>query len=249
MAALPLPASLEEVTPAWLTAAVRTRHPAAVVKACEVVEVIHGTCTKVRLALSLAGSGDIPSALVLKAGFEPHSDSMYPTLEKEVRAWRELLPHLPLHTPRCHFAAYEPERRLAAVLMDDLVARGVRFCHPLRPASPAQVARRLAALARFHAASLGSPRLAPGGEWAWVPDILEAAVTYFAPFLEAATFARYAALPRAAAAPAAFVDRHWLREALASLVALSRERAPRRPPRRHPPGQPLRGGGWHARLL
>ena len=48
---LPLPISVEEITPEWLTAAVRTRAPGVTVHGFEAVDVVNTTTTKVRLRL------------------------------------------------------------------------------------------------------------------------------------------------------------------------------------------------------
>jgi len=53
----PLPVSLDEITGAWLTAALRRSAPEVTVRAVEVVDIIHGTCTKLRLRLDVDQAG------------------------------------------------------------------------------------------------------------------------------------------------------------------------------------------------
>jgi hypothetical protein len=47
----PLPITVDEITPEWLTRALRTRAPGATVQAFEIVDVVNTTTTKVRLRL------------------------------------------------------------------------------------------------------------------------------------------------------------------------------------------------------
>src|ERR1700740_882148 len=164
----PMPLTIEEITPEWLTAELRTRAPAARVESVEVVDVIRSTTTKVRLRLGLDAASrraGLPEVMILKGGFEPHSRHVEMTNmhEKEVRGYRDVFPAMPLPTPACYFADYDRERRQGVIIMEDLVARGVTFCHATRPQTHEQVAQRLTALARFHAKSWGSPDVAPGG--------------------------------------------------------------------------------------
>ena len=64
---LPLPITVEEITPLWLTAALRQRAPGVTIRDCEVVDTIFTTCSKIRLRLdrdeatgiACAGFGDL----------------------------------------------------------------------------------------------------------------------------------------------------------------------------------------------
>src|SRR5262249_13817085 len=151
----------------WLTAALRTRAPDVTVNDFSIVDINRGTCTKIRLRLDMDEAGrraGIPKTVILKGGFESHSRVMHAMHEKEVRGYREVLSALGLRCPAYYFADYEAERLQGIVIMEDLVARGVRFCHPLEPQTHEQVAARLTALARFHAKTWGSPGFASGGQ-------------------------------------------------------------------------------------
>ena len=53
----PLPLTIEDVTTAWLHAAIGSWTPAAGIVASEIVEVIHGTCTKLRIRLEPDAAG------------------------------------------------------------------------------------------------------------------------------------------------------------------------------------------------
>lgn len=223
---LPLPVTIEEITPGWLTAALRTRAPDVTVRGLEVVDVNHSTTTKVRLRLDLdeaARRAGVPELVILKGGFEPHSRNVEMTNmhEKEVRGYRDVFPVLPLPTPACYFADYDPERRQGIIVMEDLVARGVTFCHASRPQSHEQVARRLSALARFHAGTWGGPDVQPGGRWAYLDDFLVSMQPFFDHNIAPQTWSRFCAAPRGAAASVRFHDRDWMKDAFDRMVRYS----------------------------
>jgi hypothetical protein len=48
---LPLPITIGEITPEWITAALRTRAPGVTISELEVVDVVDTTTTKIRLRL------------------------------------------------------------------------------------------------------------------------------------------------------------------------------------------------------
>lgn len=215
--ALPLPLTVESITPEWLTRALGQRFPGVQVEHCDVVDILPGTCTKIRLRLTLNDAGQaagIPQQVILKGGFEPHSRTMFLTHEKEVRAYRDLFPELKLHSPECYFADYDLGRQQGIVIIEDLLVRGVEFCHPQRPQSYEQVVDRLTALARFHARSWDSPELRPGGRWHWAHDYLAASQIYMKRYLEPDIWDHYVRSSRGAAASVHFHDREWMASAL-----------------------------------
>lgn len=222
----PLPIALEEITAEWLTAAIRTRAPGATVRSFQIVDLIRSTTTKIRLRLELDEAGrraGVPELVILKGGFEPHSRNVEMTNmhEKEVRGYRDVFPVMPLPTPACFFADYDRERRQGIIIMEDLVARGVTFCHASRPQTPEQVARRLTALARFHARSWDSPDVAPGGRWAYLDDFLVSMQPFFDHNIAPETWSRFCAAPRGAAVSVRFHDRAWMAQAHAKMVRFS----------------------------
>jgi hypothetical protein len=222
----PLPVTVEEITRDWLTAALRTRAPEAAVRDFQIVDVIHSTTTKIRLKLDADEAGrraGVPELVILKGGFEPHSRNVEicNMHEKEVRAYRDVFPAMPLPTPACYFADYDPERRQGIVIMEDLVARGVTFCHATRPQTHEQVARRLTALARFHAKSWGGADVAPGGRWAYLDDFLVSMQPFFDHYVAPEHWGRFVAAPRGAAVSRRFQDRAWIADAFPKMVRFS----------------------------
>ena len=220
----PLPVEIEEIGTEWLTTALRTRRPAVEVRRFEIIDMIRGTCTKIRLRLDLANNptdDPIPETVILKGGFEPHSRDMHYILEKEVRAYAEILAPLGLRSPKAYFADYDPERKQGIIIMEDLVARGVTFCNPLQPQSFEQVARRLGELARFHARSWDSAEFRPGGKWDWVEDVPQNQLTYLGYFLQDEVWEGFVRSPRGAASSVRFHGMAWMKDSLNRLAALS----------------------------
>jgi hypothetical protein len=217
----PLPLTLDEITPAWLTAALRTRAPGVGVRAFEIVDINHGTSTKVRLRLDVDEAGrraGLPETVILKGGFEPHS--WYDIHEMETRWYRDVLPAQPLRAPICYFADCDAERGQGIIVMEDLVPRGVRFCSALAPERFDDVARRLGVLAEYHARTYASPELDPGGRWGWVRKMLEKAAGAMAAY-SPDVWRGWVASPQGAAVSAHFQDYDWMAQALQRCYALS----------------------------
>jgi hypothetical protein len=220
----PLPITLEEITPAWLTHALRGYAAGIEVRGCEVTDIKRNTCTKIWLRLELNEAGKrahVPQTVVLKGGFEPHSRKMHYMHESEVRAYRDLYPHLPLRIPTCYFADYDAERRQGIVILEDLRARGVSFCSALEPQSHEMVARRLTDLARYHAASWNSPDFRPGGRWEWVHDPTNPPSKHFEQYLQPEVWHGYIRSARGAAGSVQFHDLAWMRRALDRIAVFS----------------------------
>jgi hypothetical protein len=219
----PLPTDIAGVTRDWIEAALRMKHPGIGLNRAEIVDINRGTCTKVRLRLDLDEAGKaagIPELVMLKGGFEPHSRVMHGMHEEEVHAYADVAPHSPLRMPRCWFARYEPETKQGIVIMEDLVERGVAFCHPQHPQSAEQVARRLTRIAQHHAMTWDSPEIEPGGKFGWAPHIADA--TYWDMVLVPEVWAGYVSSARGAAASVCFHDLDWMKGALAKYNAFGR---------------------------
>jgi hypothetical protein len=147
---------------------------------------------------------------------------MYYMHEKEVQAYRDILPALGVPAPASYFAGCDPELQQGIVVMEDLVARGVTFCHPLKPHTHEAVARRLETMAQFHAKSWNSPDFAKGGRWAWVDDSIIAQRPYFDGFLKPEIWQGFIDLPRGAAASTLFHSRDWMKSAMDRIAKASR---------------------------
>jgi len=221
----PAPITIDEINADWLTAALRTYAPDVTVRGFEIVDAMRSTCTKLRLRLVVDEAGKragIPETVILKGGFEPHSRNLYYMHEKEVRAYRDVMPVLNLPCPKPYFADYDPDQKQGIIIMEDLVASGATFCSALKPQTFEQVARRLTVLAQFHAKTWGSPEFRNGGDWAWADDILANQRLHFDQYLEPDVWQRFICSSRGAAASIRFHDRNWMISALDAIASLSK---------------------------
>ena len=204
---LPLPLLPEEIDAEWLSAATGFH-----VSHAEVVDVILGTSTKIRVAVE---SDSLPRTIIVKGGFEEHSPLMKEMYENEIRFYSQLAPALPLNAPRCWFAASDPSSHQSIVIMEDLVVSGATFLHAQQPQTRQAVERRLSALAKFHAVSWNDPRAEPGGQWSWVSTrFANWSMVYCERYLEPDVWRHYCESPRGAAISTRLHDADWMRRAL-----------------------------------
>jgi hypothetical protein len=113
------------------------------------------------------------------------------------------------------------------LILEDLNAKGVRFCRAQEPLDFAQVSRFLDAQARYHAAHWDDPALRDGGRLDWLMEPLGgSSIEYAERYLKPEVWSRYMELPRAQAVPRAFRDRARMRRAL-DLLAQSQRALPR----------------------
>ena len=212
----PLPVTVEEVTPGWLTAALRTRAPGVTVKGADLLEVINTTTTKIRLRLDLDEAGraaGIAERIIVKGGFQAHSRELQHMHLREVRGYRDVYPVNPLPSPACYFADFDAERQQGIVIMEDLSARGVEFCHATRPQSHEQVAQRLTMLARFHAKTWDTPDIAPGGRFGDLVDFFDVMRGFFDKYTSPENWQRMITAPRGVATSTRFHAREWMIDA------------------------------------
>lgn len=223
----PLPIDFAEITPEWLTAALRIRQPGVTVRGVEIVDMVRGTTTKIRLRLDLDEAGraaGLPEIMILKGGFEAHSRAvgMDQMFEREARAYRDVFPVMHLPHPECYFADFDAERKQGIILMEDLHARGVTFCTVLKPQTHDEIARRLRVLARFHAQSWASTDLAPGGRWGDLFEFFGIMQPFFEHYMEPANWDRFVAAPRGASSSVRFHDAEWVKRAWRKMTDYSR---------------------------
>lgn len=159
-----LPARLEALTPAWLTAALGQRTPGIVVRDLHVTGVVHGTTTKVRLGLDLNLAGraaGVPEHVCVKINWEPHAEftllsAMY---ANEGRFYRFMREQLPLPAPAGYFGDYDDVTGQGIIVMEDLVEAQAAFGGNHRPLAIDEVAAGLEGLALLHATWWASPVL------------------------------------------------------------------------------------------
>jgi hypothetical protein len=218
-----LPIEIAGIKHDRLEAALRSRNPDVTLDRFAIVDISHGTCTKIRLALEVDDVGKaagIPERVILKGGFEPHSRMMDYMHHEEVRAYAEVAPASPLRMPACYFASFDAAAKQGIVIMEDLVARGVEFCNAQRPQSPDLVAKRLSVLARHHALTWGSTDLEPGGRFGWATSVITGFDRYATELLTPDVWQSYVNSARGAAASVRFHDLDWFRSALGKCAIL-----------------------------
>lgn len=215
--ALPLPMTPEQVDAGWLTRALGQTTPGAVVAAADIVDIVWGTSTKIRVRVDgHDGQGAaLPATLIVKGGFEEHSPRMAAMYANEARFYADIQPHVPMPLPRCWFAGSDPASHQSIVIMEDLRRDGLIFCDPLQPQDFERIARRLEVMAGYHAATWQSPRFESGGSWSDIHSRFESwGLDYMRRYLVADVWAHYMASPRGAAVSRRFHDRAWMERAL-----------------------------------
>lgn len=156
--AAPMPLSVEQIDADWLSAALALRYPGTEVTRLAVIDVNHGTASKLRLDLQYNRAGQehgLPGRLVVKGGFAgPQQRALAcDGYRREARFYEQVSPSAPagLERPQHFFAGSDPDNGQSIVLLEDLAARNASFGRATAPVSVATAAATLEWLARFHA--------------------------------------------------------------------------------------------------
>ena len=145
-----IPQEWDDVTPAWMTAAIAGRHPGAEVADVALLLRDDGTNRRARFGLTYAaGSG--PATVFAKAEVEAHRKfhARNGNLFNEPRLYASGVP-LPVDHPLAYTTIIDEPGLDYIIVMEDLHARGADPRDSTRPLTPDQVARGLHALARLH---------------------------------------------------------------------------------------------------
>ena len=163
---LSIPGTWDQITPAWMTDAIRGHHPDAVVDGIEVVLRDDGTNRRARLALTYsAGTG--PATVFAKAVDPAHAELVALTsgLYHEPRLFSSGVV-LPLDHPIVYTAIIDEARSDFLMIMEDVVARGADPRDSTRPLTIDQAASGVRGLARLHSAFWGERTTAnPALNW------------------------------------------------------------------------------------
>jgi hypothetical protein len=217
---IPIPERVEDLDLSWFRAALGPVFPASEITEARILEVIPGTCTKIRVGLG--GEGEPgrrpPPTVLVKGGFAEHSHQFLGMHETEMRYYRDIAPRTRFDTPECYFAGQDAETGRSLVVLEDLDRRGVRWLDALAPLDWADEVRFVDALAAFAAQWWESSELSPGGRLDWVITSYEReAADYIGAYLAPETWARFLRLPRCAALPRSLHDRDRMARALGQL--------------------------------
>jgi len=148
-----LPTQLDQITPAWLTAALSERSPGTRVAAVDIESVIWGTATKVflRLGFETRPSGGPPESVCLKGGF---NDDMRAVAglgyQVESRFYADVAPSLGDSVPTCWYSGHSEAANQGLVIIDDLRAVDAVFGAPFSCPSVDVVASTLESMAGWH---------------------------------------------------------------------------------------------------
>jgi len=133
------------------------------------------------------------------------------------------MPYITLNGPECYFAGCDPSSHQSIVIMEDLKRDGVEFCSALRPQTFEQVARRVDAMAVYHAQTWDSPEFQSGGRWSDIGGRFEHfSIEFINRFFVPEIWAHYMAQTRGAASSVVFHDRGWMKAAIEHLAELYR---------------------------
>jgi len=203
-----IPRTIEDVDAAWLTAAMSIDRPGLRVESAQVLQSLGGACTKLRVALQ-TNRPDVPETVIVKGCLEPHSQRMNHMQVREVDAYSRLVPQLrDVETVRCFFVGDDGAGR-AALVMEDLNARGAVCLRAQEPIADRALAERFVDLiARLHAHWWDSPLLADDGPFAWCPGVLDPRLNAHGEsrFTDPVIGPEILSSPRAAAVPRALHD-------------------------------------------
>jgi hypothetical protein len=147
---LSVPKSWDEITPAWMTAALADRHPGVTVDGVTVDLRDDGTNRRARLGLSYEqGSG--PATVFVKAADPAHKDLIRMTsgMFHEPRLFMSGV-DLALEHPIVYVALIDEDAYDFVMVMEDLAARGADARDSLRPLTAEQAASGVRALGRMH---------------------------------------------------------------------------------------------------
>lgn len=225
-----LPIEREEITRAFVEAALSEAFPDIRLNAIRVEDAHHGFTTVWRVHLDAdpaQHAAGLPPRVMLKGQFEAATRARKKNTTN-VSQWMEYhgyeyLPELGLNVPKVFFKALQQKRHQICCIMEDLTLRDVRLQRGLSPNSPQQVRRRLTALAELHARTWDSPECAKGGRYGHLP-INGARI--MDDFLDDAGHGRdgwyeYAALPRGQACSVRYHDYDWSRRAMQYAARMS----------------------------
>jgi hypothetical protein len=168
------PRLIEDVTPAWLSAALATSHPGVEVTTAKVDGVFGYKPNKTRIHLTYNAAGQaagLPETMILKAtfpGLGPEGGGLDFATAAEVQAYQEIIPTLHVDTPKTFYSLLDWEGGNAVILMEDLQRRDFTPLNAFTPLNYGQAVAFIDAIAAIHATHWESKAFETGG--AWGPD-------------------------------------------------------------------------------
>ncbi|KAH7137332.1 kinase-like domain-containing protein [Dactylonectria estremocensis] len=150
----PLPLTVEGLTATWFTKILGKP-----VKDATVVEAIHGTASKILIALTFEDSADAPTRVCVKGGFNPSLTSipfMLSVYRLEAEFYYYIAPTIKMPLPPTIYSGTDAVTGQGIIVLADLKAQGYTFGNPLEPWSVDRVRAGVEQLATLHASTWGS---------------------------------------------------------------------------------------------
>ncbi len=140
--------------PEWLTQALAPVSGGVQVTSVDVVEVIRTMATKVRFAVTFAGS-DERHSFCLKAFLDVDETAAGggSTTVKEADFYALIAMHVDVRVPQCIAAIIDREAQQGLIIMRDLIVSGAYFCSALEAFTADDAAASLEQIAQLHAGS------------------------------------------------------------------------------------------------
>lgn len=176
-ASAPFPRNAAEVAPAWLTDTLRRAGVLLATGSVRQVTAesigagagIAGSLARLALTCDGAAASGVPESVVAK--FSAADDRTRATMgallgvyEREVRFYSYLAGRVGVATPRCYFAAFDPDTQHSVLLLEDL--SGAKFGPDDESCSQSEGEAAILAIAGMHAAWWESPE-AGALSWLW----------------------------------------------------------------------------------
>jgi hypothetical protein len=154
-----LPRAVDEVTPQWLTTALRSSCSDISVTRVSIDHIVWGTATKILLDVQYEGDPvpyGLPNKLCVKGEFDDRSrralgGMTHAGTQVEAMFFNELAPQLGIPLPRHWYGGSEPG--MGILVLDNLLVKGFSFGSPSEPWPPDRVAKALDILALLHAST------------------------------------------------------------------------------------------------
>lgn len=166
-----IPADWDDVTPAWMSAALAASHPGAQIAQVELLLRDDGTNRRARFGLTYA-EGTGPATVFLKAADPADAavNAQMGGLFNEPRLFVADVP-IPIDHPAVHHVVMDEPGLDFIMVMEDVVARGADPRDATRPLSIDQAAQGVTGLAGLHRAWWGH-RLVDEPALAWVEPLV-----------------------------------------------------------------------------
>lgn len=208
-----IPLRYEDVTPAWLSHALRNRWPETTVTAVRRGPVFGYKKNKFRVEVDYEAQGPEPArSFIVKGNFPGESDPSTGSawaMANELRSIRDIVPLIaaPAMPEWYHIGVGEDA---SIIVMEDLAPQGAVFFDAFHTLELGQAMAFMDAFARMHASCWNSAAFTAGGEMG--PGSFAAEnrrlvnEVYFPTFFDPSAWQSYVELPRGRALPRAFQD-------------------------------------------